>query len=276
MHFLLFSQFFFPPPASLSPNLVVSQPSVIRSQPLLHQRLRFQNGAFLLSFLKNTFWWGFFFSLPEFVSLCESKKKKKDFLTWEKRNTQIGGGDAPTPIRTEMWKFNLLSSSDVCLVFTPFSVLLRQGYIGHRDDLSLYFSLNNSYLSLCAPLHAEPSSSTSVSFQQPHRCSATEWSWFFFFISAPREFNLNGHFGPIKWVGEHLWTSPSPNGDHCSNEHAPSALYLRLRSSRAYAASAMCAHWPLVPGKQKRICLPSSSLQVACAQCASVSEPVVL
>lgn len=111
------------------------------------------------------------------------KKKTTDFLTWEKRDTWMGGGDVPTTIRTKMWKFNLLSSSDVCLVFTPFPALLRQGYIGHRDDLSPFFSLNNSYLSLCiacrSPDHAEASSSTSVSLQQPHCCSATGWSFFF-------------------------------------------------------------------------------------------------
>lgn len=43
-------------------------------------------------------------------------------------------------------------------------------------------------------------------------------------ICTPSGFNLNGHFSPIKWVGEHLWTSPSPNGSHCSNEHAHGAL----------------------------------------------------
>lgn len=57
--------------------------------------------------------------------------------------------------------------------------------------------------------------------QQPCRCSAELGE---VVIAAPWEFNLNGHFSPIKWVGEHLWTSPSPNTDHCSNEHTPNAL----------------------------------------------------
>lgn len=72
------------------------------------------------------------------------------------------------------------------------------------------------------PIHAETSLyTTSILIQQPSRCSAELGE---VVISAPWEFNLNGHFSPIKWVGEHLWTSPSPNSGHCSNEHTPSAL----------------------------------------------------
>lgn len=71
------------------------------------------------------------------------------------------------------------------------------------------------------PIHAETSLYTSILIQQPCRCSVELGE---VVISAPWEFNLNGRFSPIKWVGEHLWTSPSPNSGHCSNEHTPSAL----------------------------------------------------
>lgn len=97
--------FFFPPvlpPAFLSPSLVVSQPSVIHSQSLLHQRLGFQNGAFLFSFLENTV------MLPEFVSW---KKNKLTSSHQEKRDARMKG-DAQV-------QFTVLNF--ICFIQSPLS-----------------------------------------------------------------------------------------------------------------------------------------------------------
>lgn len=100
-------------------------------------------------------------------------------------------------------------------------------------NLSLFFTWHS-------PIHAEtsPLFMTSILVQQP-LCRPAGLGEVV--ISAPGEFNLNGHFSPIKWAGEHSCTSLSANSDHCSNEHAPSALIQACQSSRAYATSAMCA-----------------------------------
>lgn len=118
LFFCAFPRFlFFPPPflppAFLSPSLVVSQPSVIHSQSLLHQRLRFQNGAFLFSFLETQLCC---------LSLYRGGKKQLTSSHQEKRDSRMKG-DARTHLCTEMWKFNLLSSS-LCALFRALSVVL--------------------------------------------------------------------------------------------------------------------------------------------------------
>lgn len=105
--------FFFPflPPAFRSPSLVVSQPSVIPSQSLLHQRLGFQNGALLFSFLGTQLCC---------LSLYLVKKKKKTDFTSEKKDMRMKG-DAQNPLtrRNVEVQFTVL-----ILIFRSFSVVL--------------------------------------------------------------------------------------------------------------------------------------------------------
>lgn len=65
--------------------------------------------------------------------------------------------------------------------------------------------------------------SSSVSTSCPHSAADAPRLGevlFFFLTQHPRKPNLNGRFGPIKRVAEHLHFPPSPNGDHCSNERS--------------------------------------------------------
>lgn len=82
---------------------------------------------------------------------------------------------------------------------------------------------------------------------------------------APQEFNLNRHFSPINWAGEHFWRSPSANSEPLFKWAYSQFCYPSpFQSSRAYAASAVCARWPVVLRNRKYILngVPMSSVCV--------------
>lgn len=110
-------------PASPSHNPVVLQPSVIRSQSLLHQRLGFQDGAFLFGAFFFFFFFSFFqktrFHLLSLFLRGEKKQKPKKNLTLEKKKRDVlAGRRCPNPLfRTQMWKFDFAG-----LVLTRFQL----------------------------------------------------------------------------------------------------------------------------------------------------------
>lgn len=254
-------------PFCLLALLSLSRPSVIHSQSLLHQKAWISK-------------WSAFPQLrwePSYAAwVCVLEKKKKKTLTSSHEGREIRGWkDMHKPTYTQkcgssiycphlylawyseayQWLCNdkgIMAIPAICLPnFQRFPLCpqpssppsLNNGNTCY--NLSLFFTWHS-------PIHAEtsPLFMTSILVQQP-LCRPAGLGEVV--ISAPGEFNLNGHLSLIKWAGEHSCTSLSANSDHCSNEHAPSALIQACQSSRAYATSAMCAQWPLLPGN-KEIC----------------------